>query len=113
MKKYNLVLKETTTAYIDCNSKLDWELASKIRNLNFLAPYPVNKEEAINIMKAAVPIGYNSFKAEILAKLPKDSQIKLAREGSVCVYVKTKHSIPKLKENERSVHNGWIRIWWD
>ena len=73
-------------------------------------------KDAMDIMKQALPGGYNDFKAELIGKLPSDAKIQLGREGSVCLYVKTKTKPNKasLKADElMEVEPGTFRIWWD
>ena len=75
-----------------------------------------SKKDAMNIMKQALPGGYNEFKAELIDKLPADAKIQIAREGSVCLYVKTttKPSKAALKADEISKEeDGTFRVWWD
>jgi len=76
----------------------------------------LSQKEAMDIMKQALPGGYNDFKAELIGKLPSDSKIQLGREGSVCLYVKTtsKPNKSSLKADElMEVEPGIYRIWWD
>jgi len=73
-------------------------------------------KDAMDIMKQALPGGYNDFKAELIGKLPSDAKIQLGREGSVCLYVKTssKPSKASLKADELDmVEKNVYRIWWD
>ena len=75
-----------------------------------------NKKQAMDIMKQALPSGYNEFRPEIIDKLPADAKIQIAREGSVCLYVKTstKPSRVSLRADElNEVEPGIYRIWWD
>jgi len=75
-----------------------------------------SKKEAMNIMKKALPGGYNEFTPELIDKLPADAKIQIAREGSVCLYVKTTGKLNKasLKADELDqVSPGNWRIWWD
>jgi hypothetical protein len=75
-----------------------------------------SKKDAMNIMKQALPDGYNEFTAELIDKLPADAKIQLGREYSVCLYVKTntKPSKASLKADELDeVEPGLYRIWWD
>lgn len=75
-----------------------------------------NKRQAMDIMKQALPSGYNEFRPEIIDKLPADAKIQIAREGSVCLYVTTssKPSRVSLKADElHEVQPGVYRIWWD
>lgn len=73
-------------------------------------------KDAMDIMKQALPGGYNDFKAELIGKLPSDAKIQLGREYSVCIYVKTntKPSKASLKADELDmVEKNVYRIWWD
>ena len=94
------------------------------RQLDFRAVSPVSIDVAVKIMAEALGCsenewGYNSFKPNMLRKLPKDSQVILAREGSVCVYVNGNIKENKVNANE----HGYIesryplrdvtRFWWD
>jgi hypothetical protein len=93
------------------------------RQLDFRAMSPVSIDVAVKIMAEALGVseneeGYNSFKPSILRKLPKGSQIILAREGSVCVYVQgnVKNTV-KADEHEyieaRYPLRNVTRLWWD
>ena len=76
----------------------------------------LSQKEAMDIMKQALPGGYNDFKAELIGKLPSDSKIQLGREGSVCMYVTTtsKPNKASLKADELDmVEKNVYRIWWD
>ena len=75
----------------------------------------VKKADAVKLVKAGMPEGYNEFNAEVLAKLPDDAQIQFAREYSPCIYVKgTKPSKAALKADEISKEDdGTFRVWWD
>jgi len=75
-----------------------------------------SKTDAMNIMKQALPDGYNDFTPQLIDKLPADAKIQIAREGSVCLYVKTTTKLSKasLKADELDqVEPGLYRIWWD
>jgi hypothetical protein len=103
---------EVMEAYCDC--RLPWEEAANRRNLGFKASAPVGRDEAAKIASKAIPGGYNAFEAELLAKLPKESQITFAREGSVCVYVTPPvREIKAMGADEWDTDNGVTRIWWD
>ena len=93
------------------------------RQLDFRAVSPVSIDVAVNIMAEALGVqedeeGYNSFRPDMFRKLPKDSQIILAREGSVCVYVKG--NVPNTAEADEHdyIENRYplsnvTRFWWD
>jgi hypothetical protein len=123
-KLFNLK-KEVMLAYADCNR--EWEKGKNIRNLDYRSGQDVDKDAAIDIMTAALgadspdEAGYNNFSPTLLKKLPDDSRIWLAREGSVCIYVATNVKIDELKlaklldvdEVDLKDNNRWVRIWWD
>ncbi len=93
------------------------------RQLDFRAVAPVSVSVAVAIMSEALGVsederGYNDFKPSILRKLPANAEIILAREGSVCVYVKG--NIPNTVDaDEHSyIENRYplrdvTRFWWD
>lgn len=77
----------------------------------------VTRKEAYAIMKWALPRGYNEFKAElILEHFSDDTLFQLAREGSVCMYVKG-NDIPSKRDLQADEYDAQtdntIRIWWD
>ena len=110
------ILQEIMTAYADAHGDVDNELAMQRRKLDFLASGPVSRDDAVAIMAKAVDHSYNNFTAALLAKLPADAQITLAREGSVCVYV-----AGKVKPVKSMLADEWdydaaknrTRLWWD
>lgn len=106
------VEKEVKAAYTDC--WMDGDEAYKLRNLHFRASSPVSRDEAREIMQKYVP-GYNAFEPELIKKFPKDSQIVIAREGSVCLYVKASKypSVKAVKADERDRDGEFMRYWWD
>jgi len=113
LKASQKVEREAIEAYCDCNSNLPWEETAKRRNLNFKASESVSVLEAVKIMKKAVE-SYNKFEPDLLTYLPKGSQVTIAREASVCIYV-----TPALKEIKAMGADEWntdgneTRIWWD
>jgi len=109
------VTTETKQAYWDCwNQGASCEKYEKERKLNFRASAPVTRDEAAEIMAAACPGGYNEFKASLIKKLPPESMVTLAREGSPCIYVAgTITKIPGMKADEWHNEKGETRIWWD
>jgi len=109
------ILQQVVTAYNEST-----------RILHFRASEAVPVDEAVKIMALALDCkphegGYNDFKPNCLKKLPKHSQVTLAREGSVCVYVTTstenineEQLRVKLGADECDILNGFtIRVWWD
>ena len=97
------------------------------RNLNFKASGAVTIEEAVTIMAKALDCdedidGYNNFQPACFRKLPEGTEITLAREGSVCAYIKSPMGIiPSQEKLTRAMvidewhpqSNGTIRLWWD
>ena len=116
------VYNEVRKAYADCWMDT-WEAGSKHRNLNFKASEFVPRNEAYDICSRAIPEGYNEFTANLIEELPNDVMIKIAREGSVALYVKTidqKTLDMTLEETNHlradEVHyqeDGTLRLWWD
>ena len=116
-----IVESEVKEAYWDCwggKNHREPKNYGKRRNLNFKATYPVSRAKAIMVMKKYCP-EYNNFTPNYLAYLPTDSDIYLAREGSVCVYVHTRENLATdaykklLRADEISYEGNYYRIWWD
>lgn len=107
------VLKEVRAAYSDCN---DMKVE---RNLSYKAQEFVSRDEAFSIMESALPRGYNEFRASLINYFHKDHKFKIAREGSVCLYVLPKDgidmpSMEELKADEYGMEDdGTLRVWWD
>jgi hypothetical protein len=93
------------------------------RQLDFRAVSPVSIDTAVKIMSEALGVsedeeGYNSFRPDMLRKLPKDSQIILAREGSVCVYVNGNVKNTVEADEHQYIASRYplrdvTRLWWD
>jgi hypothetical protein len=109
------VFNEVKRAYGDCNSN------SKERNLNFISSEFVTRDEAFNILDKAIPKGYNDFRAGLLNYFHAKQKFKIAREGSVCLYVYTPkdldYSFPSMEELKvdemDTTDDGLVRLWWD
>lgn len=103
------ILKEVTEAYGDLNDL-------KTRNLDFRASKFVPRDSAFQIIEKAISKGYNEFRPSLIKKFGKDTKIQIAREGSVCLYVKG-DNLPSRKElnadEYHSLSDGTTRIWWD
>lgn len=105
------VKKEVMEAYSDFHDSKN----SKKRNLNFLASGDVSRDEAYKIMKSAVPEGYNGFSPELIKRFPADARFTIAREGSVCLYVRGE-GLPigdTVLADECSESGEEVRYWWD
>jgi len=112
-KTLTILLQEVMKAYSDCNGY------RCEKNLHFRAKDFCSRDEAIEIMGRAIPDGYNEFDASLLKSLPEDSQVTIAREYSVCIYVRSQEEMSsfdlnKLKAAELNQQKtGEVRIWWE
>lgn len=105
-------------AYADCHGNLPFEQTMNVRDLHFRADAAITRDNAIDIMGAAITTGYNEFSASVLAQLPESALVTLARENSVCVYVNGKLGqsfADKMKADELDYNPNTkeTRIWWD
>jgi hypothetical protein len=110
------ILDQVRKAYSDC--WMPWEEGSQLRDLDFRASEPVSRDEAREIMQEAIPNSYNAFQARLLLQLPADSRVTIAREGSVCIYVKGKlpdRLCQSMLADEFTYDpaRDETRIWWD
>ena len=127
--KTTQIEKEVMSAYADCHERRDPNEGTS-RNLNFRASESVDSEEAMRIMKKAIPHGYNHFSADLLEHLPTGCMVEIARENSVCIYVNFTEEVGRAAlwdaaselrstmgadEFDRIWNNDNIivRIWWD
>ena len=126
------VSNEVAEAYADCWDYHPapgemfgpaWNAVEKRRNLDFLASRWLPKEDAKWIMEQWVK-GYNEFSPDVIAKFPDEAQIRIAREGSVCLYVRLpwgcKAKLPsaaRVAADERDelllLSSPCVRYWWD
>lgn len=112
-EKADTVETEVKNAYSDCH-----EQKAGPRNLDFRASEYVRKWEAIRILEKYV-FKYNDFEWSALTHLPEDCKIALAREGSVCIYVKFAEPVDfrdigwLMKADEISEEGEEVRYWWD
>jgi len=111
------IYQSVIDAYSDCN-----DISSAERDLYFICDFPVTRDDAILIIKDAIPEGYNAFFYEILKALPKESLVFLAREGSVCIYVSyngNSNALHKAAEKmcvdelDFDSKSNLYRMWWD
>jgi hypothetical protein len=118
--EYDDVARETMLAYADCT--MEGTPHESLRNLGFHARRPVPAAVGMEIMRAAVPDGYNEFTYDLVGRI--EGEVILAREGSVCVYVLSPGTAPDLKEDERDEMDAFcsdkapiggraLRLWWD
>jgi len=117
----NNLLDEIKITYADCqNDGLSFQQTKHIRRLDWKAS---EYAEGDMIRKAlnAIGEGYNAFEpnevSDIILKVDSDAKVYVAREGSVCLYIKTSKStemIEALDADECDLQqDGLIRAWWD
>lgn len=123
--EYEDIYDEVRKAYIDCwgMQGLDQEEAMRLyhekfaheRNLNFRASRSVPPKIAKRIMAKAI-IGYNGWEPDLMDHIPDDCEVTIAREGSVCVYVRGKlenQNLLHANEIDADLVDDETRIWWD
>lgn len=112
------VLRETALAYADNvanENGWDTEVAFDIRSLTWSGQYV----DAMTFLKQAKIVGeYNAFNPGIAKEITEvypNSQFRLAREGSVAVYVKpaSKAGRYSFDADEVDLNGDELRIWWD
>ena len=111
------LVEEVCKTYMDCSKGFK---GVKDRRLDWKANEWVSVDEAIDLLKAAGVNTYNDFDVNCLKALPENSKICIAREGSVCLYLRdvephffTKDIWNEMFFDEISVKNDEIRLWWD
>ena len=115
-KRKQPVEKQVSDAYCELMmlNNITSDEADQLRSLHFRATRPVTRWEAIEILSAYVP-SYNDFEPKWLLELPEDAQITIARENSVCLYVKGKINFKptKCEEKHYNPETDETRLWWD
>jgi hypothetical protein len=126
------VSNEVAEAYADCWDYHppqgvmlgpDWDAVSKRRNLDFLASRWLPRDDAKWVMEQWVK-DYNEFSPEVIDKFPAEAEIRIAREGSVCLYVKLPYGCKKKLPCAKRVaadecdemlllSSPCVRYWWD
>ncbi|MAG26136.1 hypothetical protein CMI47_11290 [Candidatus Pacearchaeota archaeon] len=130
------VLAAAMEAYADCHGlfpdgdQVRENEAYKHRNLWFRANLPVGRTAAKAIMAQVLqytladgtsdcPPGYNEFEPDLIDRFPEDTQFLIAREGSVCLYVKSRKKLPTMavvrcdEMKQYDGDDGYTRYWWD
>jgi len=120
-----IVSDQVKEAFYDCwdNKGETWERVANIRNLEFLATRYLPRDDAQAVMEQWVQ-GYNNFTPSLLSRLPADCEVRIAREGSPCIYVKipwgSKVKLPTAKRmaaderDEMTLQSSRVvRYWWD
>lgn len=100
-----------------------WQKVSARRNLEFLATRYLPRDEAKWVMQQWVK-QYNEFTPDVLDALPEEALVRIARESSVCIYVKLPYGCNKklptakrMAADERDEQwmqsSQCVRYWWD
>jgi hypothetical protein len=98
LQKFLRIYQEVKKVYSDCT--LDFDVACKIRQLDYCSNNPVCIDTAIDILNECMT-GYNNFTPNILENLKEideNGEVYIAREGSVAIYF-----VSKLSREEKSV----------
>lgn len=115
----NPAAENVITAYSD-----SFDDVKAKRNLDYFEDSPVNGSELVEIMSKVVP-GYNDFDGakstqQLVNAFGNEANYHIAREGSVCVYVKPSanlrlQKLANIKSDEASfdVDKMMFRFWWD
>jgi len=115
------IVDEVLAAYSDCNHH------KGPRNLNYFCKHALTATELTKLMSSAVPDGYNGFDpavslVKIIETFGDDADYYVARESSVCVYIRPKHNIWLSRDTAfRSLadevlfcpKHSMFRVWWD
>lgn len=113
------VAERVIAAYSD-----DFDDVEANRDLDYFEATSVSGKDLIEIMSKVLPKGYNDFnvtKTKQLVEVMGDADYHIAREGSVCIYVKPKAknywlgSFEKIKADEKHFDGKkmMFRFWWD
>ena len=121
------VSNEVAEAYADCwdfypdrdGWPAGWDKVASRRSLDFLASRWIPRDEAKWVMHQWVK-GYNNFTPDLLDNLPAKAVVRIARAGSVAIYVRGAKRFPtagKMAADERQEVNllgvDCVRYWWD
>lgn len=117
--------KEIRKTFADCQSRYaDFDVTKNIRRLDWKATQPVSGNEVREALSAICVDGYNAFDpvnvADAILTVDPEAEVIVAREGSVCLYIKTTHNklmmmaLNNEAADEADVQtDGSIRFWWD
>ena len=95
-----------------------WAAVARRRNLDFLASRWLSRDDAKWVLQQWVK-GYNLFHPDLLDHLPASAEVRIAREGSVALYVKGKRLPGAAKMSADEKHQVdlmgtlCVRYWWD
>ncbi len=123
LNKLNLNIQSTAKkilqVYADSHDDLNCE-----RDLDFISINPINGDDLIRIMSKIVP-HYNYFEGQksceqLVKMFGRDAAYFVAREGSVCIYVKPSRKLTWLNrqkldcdEFSYDCDENKFRVWWD
>ncbi len=131
---YELTMGAAVTAYADCNELLPAESRHTLRNLSFRAPHPLSAADATKVVKAMLGTEgtYNEFSVDVFKALTRTlnrtkATYRIAREGSVCIYVENLNpALESLLQQSSTIRAlkvdecnrgaripGTVRLWWD
>ena len=119
---YYISVKLLAAAYSDCHEHHANGYIPQ-RNLDFCCPVTIGLVEATRLLRRYVP-GYNSFNPALLKLLPPRCRVRLAREGSVCLYVETRAPLDAKTLRQRMGCDAFdlyqqlgqtrvYRLWWN
>jgi hypothetical protein len=122
-QSFDIAARDTGIAYSDCHERWRNRGSCPQRNLNFCCSVTVSRDQAVEITQLYVR-GYNLFSPKLLSVLPETCRIRLAREGSVCIYCETAETlerseiVKKLRCDEFVLWQTFggtnvYRLWWD
>jgi len=127
LSQFNSAIHKTVCAYSDCLPE-NVDTTGIERDLDHFSVEAMSLDTARKVMAAACPDGYNGFSVEAFDKIAQvfgdDCLIHLARESSVCLYikpVKSGHVWFDRKCNAFSISDEFsyepslsmFRLWWD
>jgi hypothetical protein len=124
--RFDQIKIQAMRAYGDCN-----KMGHAVRNTNWRSSHTVSALQFVQLIEACIgPEGYNNFTietAKLLAAAAPNARYTLAREGSVCVYIKASlaervalsicdHGADEFGSGRvygGLEPDGTLRLWWD
>lgn len=115
-------VQQILAAYSDCN-----EFKAGERNLSYFCSVPLTGAELQTLMPECIKEGYNAFDSvnsvvEVIRFFGDTAQFYVAREGSVCIYIKPTEGNIWLNGRVEAINcdefsfdgnKGMFRVWWD
>lgn len=121
------VSREVAEAYADCwdfypdrsSWEQEWSKVADRRSLDFLATKWLPRDEAKWVMQQWVK-SYNDFHPDLLDRLPRKALVRIARQGSVSLYVRGSSRLPGAAKMAADYKRPAILLgvecvhyWWD